>query len=300
MRPVPIGQDRKGKTMLYNSADDWSQSKNKRAALFGMSGLGKTHISNILRASGDWFHYSIDYRIGTRHMGEFIVDNFKYEAMKNPFLADLLLSDSMDVRSNISFENLAPLSTYMGKPGDIAKGGLPFDEYMRRQAQHKIAEISALLETGHFIRRAQTLYGYDNFICDTGGSLCEVVDPSNPDDPVLNALSSEVLPVWIKGADSHTDTLIGRFSSDPKPMYYAPDVMHDLWARYLENNTVAPEKVDPNGFMVWGYSEAIKRRQPLYGEIAEKWGVTVSADEISAVRTCDDFNSLVARALARR
>ena len=30
-----------------------------------MSGLGKTYISNLLREDGDWFHYSIDYRIGT-------------------------------------------------------------------------------------------------------------------------------------------------------------------------------------------------------------------------------------------
>ena len=41
-----------------------------------MSGLGKTHVSNMLRRTGGWFHYSIDYRIGTRYMGEYIVDNF--------------------------------------------------------------------------------------------------------------------------------------------------------------------------------------------------------------------------------
>ncbi|MEN8895388.1 MAG: hypothetical protein ABF248_04775 [Yoonia sp.] len=29
----------------------------------------------MLRAQGDWFHYSIDDRIGTRYVGERIVDN---------------------------------------------------------------------------------------------------------------------------------------------------------------------------------------------------------------------------------
>ena len=67
--------------MLYNSASDWTNASQKRVMLFGMSGLGKTYVSNILRASG-WFHYSVDYRIGTRYMGEHIVDNFKSEAMK--------------------------------------------------------------------------------------------------------------------------------------------------------------------------------------------------------------------------
>ena len=39
-------------------------------------------------------------------MGEFIVDNFKREAMKVPFLRDLLRSDSIYLNSNITFDNL--------------------------------------------------------------------------------------------------------------------------------------------------------------------------------------------------
>jgi len=62
-----------------------------------MSGLGKTHVSNMLRDCGDWFHYSIDYRIGTRYMGEFIADNAKAQAMNVPFLRDLLMSDSIHI-----------------------------------------------------------------------------------------------------------------------------------------------------------------------------------------------------------
>ncbi|MGI9388712.1 MAG: ATPase, partial [Boseongicola sp.] len=76
--------------MLYPSAEAWRNATEKRIMLFGMSGLGKTHISNLLRSSGGWFHYSVDYRIGTRYMGEHIADNFKREAMKVPLLRDLL------------------------------------------------------------------------------------------------------------------------------------------------------------------------------------------------------------------
>ncbi|MGR3756254.1 MAG: ATPase, partial [Tranquillimonas sp.] len=63
--------------MIYATAEDWLRSPARRVCLFGMSGLGKTHLSNMLRAEGGWFHYSIEYRIGTRYMGEHIVDNFK-------------------------------------------------------------------------------------------------------------------------------------------------------------------------------------------------------------------------------
>ena len=114
--------------MIYQTAQDWRDAAHKRVLLFGMSGLGKTHVSNMLRASGGWYHYSIDYRIGTRYMGEHIVDNFKREAMHSPLLRELLMSDSIFIGSNITFNNLAPLSTYLGRPANPARGGLPFAE----------------------------------------------------------------------------------------------------------------------------------------------------------------------------
>ncbi len=104
--------------MIYQRAADWRAAEGKRVLLFGMSGLGKTYLANMLRDQAQWFHYSIDYRIGTRYMGEYIADNFKREAMKVPLLRELLMTDSVYIASNITFDNLAPLSTYLGKPGD--------------------------------------------------------------------------------------------------------------------------------------------------------------------------------------
>ncbi|MFN4172941.1 MAG: ATPase, partial [Pseudorhodobacter sp.] len=115
------------------------------------------------------------------------------EAMKVPLLRELLLTDSVYIASNITFENLAPLSTYLGKPGNPALGGLPFADYCARQAQHREAEVAALLDTERFIRRAADIYGYRDFVCDSGGSICEVVDPDNPADPVLTALATNHL-----------------------------------------------------------------------------------------------------------
>jgi hypothetical protein len=58
-------------------------------------------------------------------MGEYIADNFKREAMKVPLLRELLMTDSVYIASNITFDNLAPLSTYLGKPGDPARAACP-------------------------------------------------------------------------------------------------------------------------------------------------------------------------------
>ena len=122
--------------MIHSTGQDWLDAPEKRVMLFGMSGLGKTHVASMLRASGTWFHYSVDYRIGTRYMGELIADDFKRHAMQVPLLRELLMSDSVRIESNITFHNLAPLSTYLGKPGDPARGGLAFPDYMARQDQH--------------------------------------------------------------------------------------------------------------------------------------------------------------------
>lgn len=284
--------------MIYKSAKDWKAAAHKRVALFGMSGLGKTHVASALRASGTWFHYNVDYRIGTRYMGEYIHDNLKREAMKNPFLAGLLRSDSIDISSNISFDDLSPLSSYLGKPGDLAKGGLEFEDYMQRQAQHRCAEINALSDTGYFVNRSHDLYKYNNFICDTGGSICEVVDPENPNDPVLQHLSETLLLVWIKGSEAHSDQLVQRFSAAPKPMYYPPEIMRNMWRRYLELKGCAEAEVDPDDFIRWGYGEALSHRQPRYRAMAQNWGVTVNAEDVAKVANPDDFDTLIANAIA--
>ena len=285
--------------MIYQTAQQWLTSPRKKVLLFGMSGLGKTYVSNMLRDSGDWFHYSVDYRIGTRYMGEFIVDNFKREAMKTPFLRDLLISDSIYIASNLTFNNLAPLSTYLGKPGNPDKGGLSFEEYKRRQAQHLVAERAALLDTIRFIDRAEDLYGYDHFVCDSGGSICEVVDPDNPDDPILKALSENLLLVWIKGSDAHRAELVRRFDKAPKPIYYQPEFLDEKWHTYLSENNVSEHDIDPDAFIRHSYAEVIAHRQPRYAAMAN-WGVTVTAEEVAKATSPDAFDAMIAAALEAR
>lgn len=284
--------------MIYKSADDWRNAKQKKVLLFAMSGLGKTYLSNILRDSAAWFHYSVDYRIGTRYMGEHIADNAKAEAMKVPFLRELLLSDSIYIGSNITFNNLEPLSAYLGKPGNPDKGGLAFDEYLRRQRLHREAEISAMMDTVHFINRAQSLYDYDHFICDTSGSICEVVTPENPDDPVLKTMSENALLVWIKGTDAHTEELVKRFDRAPKPMYYQEDFLSAQWNAYLAETGSAPASVDPDAFVRWTYAQALAHRQPRY-EAMSKWGITVDAKDVAKVTSASEFDALIAGALER-
>lgn len=286
--------------MIYQTPKAYLDAPQKAVALFGMSGLGKTRTAAMLRREADWFHYSVDFRIGTRYMGEHIVDNFKREAMRNPFLRQLLRSDSIYIASNISFDNLSPLSTYLGKPGDPEKGGIPFEEYMRRQRQHREAEIAALADTPHFIEKARDIYGYAHFICDTGGSICEVVDPADDADPVLTVLARHVLLVQIRGTPAQADELARRFEKSPKPMYYPESFLRRVWAEYLAETGRGETQVDPDHFARWGFRRLIAHRLPRYDAIGARWGVVVEAAGIEAVRTPADFDVLIAEAIRRR
>ncbi len=286
--------------MIYTSAQDWRNAARKKVLFFGMSGLGKTYVSNILRDAGEWFHYSIDYRIGTRYMGEYITDNAKAEAMKVPFLRDLLLSDSIYLGSNISFNNLTPVSTYLGKPGNPELGGLEIAEYRRRQEQFRLAEIHALLDTKYFIDRAQHLYQYPNFICDTGGSICEWVDPNDPNDQILSELSRHTLMIWLQGDDAHTAELIRRFDKSPKPMSYQAEFLSNVWSEYLQQHGCDGADVNPDDFIRWTYARALAHRHPRYEAMANNWGITVTAEDVSKVRDASDFDELIERTLENR
>ena len=285
--------------MLYSNPQEWHAASRRRVLLFGMSGLGKTHLSNLLRDSGDWFHYSVDYRIGTRYMGEHIADNAKREAMKNPFLRALLLSDSIHIAPKITFANLAPVSTYLGKPGNPDLGGLPMAEYGRRQAQFRAGEIAALRDTASFITRAEDIYGYRHFVCDTGGSICEWIDPeAGLEDPLLAELDKQCLMVWIKGSEAHTEELIRRFDRAPKPMAYQPAFLNRVWKEYLRENNTVDGEVNPDDFIRYTYGRALAHRQPLYRAMA-RFGVTISAEDVARITTSEDFTTLIATALDR-
>ena len=267
----------------------------KSVALFGMSGVGKTMLAKKLRKNGRWFHYSVDYRIGTRYLDEEIVDLFKREAMKSPFLRTMLLSDSVQLCSNIRFENLTPLSAFLGQPGDPAKGGLDFEEYVRRQRLHREAEIRSMQDAPSFMAKARELYGYPNFLCDTSGSLVEVVDADDEADPIMAALADRMVFVYIRGEDADEDELVRRFNEDPKPIYFQEAYLRELWASYRAES--GEREVAPDAFGRYAFRRLIKRRAPRYQAIADRWGVTIAKSDLAAVEDEPGFLNLVAAAL---
>lgn len=268
---------------------DW---QSKSITLLAMSGAGKTTLANKL-PKAKWFHYSGDYRIGTKYLEEPILDNIKRQAMTVPYLRDLLLSDSIYMSSKITVDNLAAVSSFLGKLGDPKLGGLPLQEFKRRQKLHHQAEIAAMNDVPEFIHKAEDIYGYKHFINDAGGSVCELDCPE-----VLETLAQHTLIIYIKIPQTLEQTIIERAKTDPKPLYYREAFLDEKLAEFLAlNNYSSTDVMPPDEFVTWIFPELFKSRIPRYQAIADQYGYTVDANDIAGITSEDDFIQLVAYAL---
>lgn len=271
---------------------DW---ETKRITLLAMSGAGKTTLANKL-PKAKWFHYSGDYRIGTRYLEEPIMDNLKRQAMHIPFLRDLLLSDSIRISNNITVENLAPVSSFLGKLGNSRFHGLPLAEFKRRQKLHHHAEICAMNDVPDFIHKAEDIYGYKHFINDAGGSVCELDCPE-----VLETLARHTLIVYIEIPKDLEQTIIERSKTDPKPLYYREAFLDEKLAEFMVLKSYSStDAIPPDEFVSWVFPELYRSRLPRYRAIADRYGYTVNAHDAAKVRNEDDFIRLIAAAIAAR
>ena len=109
-----------------------------------------------------------------------------------------------------------------------------------------------------------------------------------------------MLPVYIRGTDAHEADLKARFDRSPKPMYYQEAFLTEVWQDFLADTGQSQSKVNPDEFIRYGFARLLNHRRPRYQAIADKWGVTVEADEIADVQSGADFDTLVAKALQRR
>lgn len=274
------------------SAKEFLDWPSKRVTLLAMSGAGKTTLANKLPKT-KWFHYSGDYRIGTKYLEEPILDNIKREAMQVPFLRKLLLSDSIHISNKITVDNLEPVSAFLGKLGNSDLGGMCLQEFKRRQHLHHQAEVAAMKDVPSFIEKAEDIYGYKHFINDAGGSVCELDDAS-----VLETLAEHTLIIYIKIPPLLEQTIVERAKTDPKPLYYREAFLDEKLSEFLAlKNYSSDAAIPPDEFVTWVFPELFKSRLPRYQAIADRYGYTVDANDAATVRNEDDFLRLVSQAL---
>jgi len=193
--------------------------------------------------------------------------------------------------------DLGPVLCFVGKLGNPELGGVPLAEFRRRQALYREAEIAAMRDVPQFIRKAQEIYGYRHFVNDVGGSLCDLDEPG-----VIEGLARHSLILYIQTTQSTEEQELSRRAAEnPKPLYYRPQFLDQMLARYLsENGLRFAAEMDPNDFTRWIFPHLFRSRIPRYEAIAGPFGYTVTASEVAQVRDDRDFLQLLEQAIDRQ
>ncbi|NYZ17411.1 ATPase [Azospirillum sp. RWY-5-1] len=261
-------------------ARDAFQALPHALTLLGMSGVGKTTLANKLREEDGWFHYSADYRIGTRYLAEPILDNIKRKIMeKDRFTAELLRSDSIYICHNITVDNLAPVTTFLGMYGN-GEDELTLSEFKRRQDLYGRGECWSMRDVPDFIAKARGLYRCRNFVNDASGSLCEIeelycrcVEMGAPG--LFEHLTRQTLLIYVELSPEQRQVIIQRAKDYPKPLYYFPPLLAELTAGL-------PERADrPGREIARGWvGRLIEDRAVRYRSIAERWGLIIPVERL--------------------
>ena len=257
-----------------------------------MSGVGKTHLAKLIGEEGGWYHFSGDYRIGATHLKEAIINNVANKMKNDSWLKPLLENNSISVNSQVTFDNLEPISAFLGKVGNPEEGGLPIEEFIHRQSLFLEAEKKTMYEVPHFI--SQSLKdGYDHFINDAGGSLCELEDRK-----LYQLLSEKTLIIYIKTSKENERLLIDRAKSQPKPMYYNPKFFEEALHSYLQENSLAyAAQINPNAFVSWVFPKLVADRLKKYSALADEYGCTIESDALHNCSSAKDVLNLISSAL---
>ncbi len=231
--------------------------------LIGMSGVGKTYISQILAKDG-WNTMSCDYDIGTKHLSKD-------------------LQETLDIKEPITVENISCLSRFVGQVGDPEYDGLPLQEFLRRQNLYYRAECRSIEEA------VQKVNTNARILVDSTGSLCEIKD-----DKLIDALGQQTLFVYLKASEIDQTELISRAEKYPKPLFFPPDKFESWLTAFLQaSNLNLPAEMRPNAFSRWVFPQLLFSRLPKYQNLADQYGVTIPAAEFQNISTSDEFMAIV-------
>lgn len=253
--------------MKISGAEFLGQTR-KSITFIGMSGVGKSYMSHQLEQWG-WTSYSSDYLIGTQYL-------------------DNVMHETLAFEETLGKDNMAFLSSFVGKLGNPEQDGLLLDEFQKRQKYYYDAECQSLIDMKEALEAAPV-----HFVCDSSGSFCEVED-----ETILERVGQNSLVVYLKVKQEGHAEILDRAFKFPKPLYFPPAFLLERLERYKEKFDLRRvEQIDPLEFLRWVFPHLFESRLPKYQRIADQYGVTIASHALAGVSSEDDFLQLIAKAL---
>ena len=134
-------------------------------------------------------------------------------------------------------------------------------------------------------------------MCDTSGSICELVNPQDENDKVLSSLSKNFLIICLEAPDTMYQVLIDRFLAKPKPMYYEENFLHSLWKNFRDDTLTTCDEINPDDFMIYGFKALIKRRKAIFDTISKNWGISLNFEQLHDVKCAADLVGAIESAI---
>ena len=144
-----------------------------------------------------------------------------------------------------------------------------------------------------FIEKAHDIYGYEQFINDAGGSICELDDPQ-----MLDVLAGHTVIIYLSADQAMEEKMIRRSIENPKPMYYQEAFLDEQLQAFMgETGLSSPAEIVPDEFVRWIFPRHVAHRRPKYEALADRYGYTVDARAAECVTGEAEFLELVAEAM---
>ncbi len=245
------------------SREEFMAMPHKAITLMGMSGVGKTYLSDKLESWG-WEHHSCDFLIGSEYL-------------------------RVGLARDVTVKDMSALSDFVGKIGDPALGGLALDEFRRRQKMYYEAECQSLRDAMDEID-ADPAQGFVN---DSTGSMCEIED-----EALIEAVCNKSLLVYIQATPKEEARVLQRAQDYPKPLFFPEALFAERLAVFMaEQGLDGVDQLVPDDFARWVFPFLFAARLPKYKRIADCYGVTISSAAFKDVAREEDFLNIVANAL---
>ena len=107
--------------------------------------------------------------------------------------------------------------------------------------------------------------------------------------------------LYIQASKEDEVALINRAKNDPKPLYYRESFLDEQLAIYMEENKIAyVALIEPDEFVRWIFPRLFYSRIPRYERIAEKYGYTVTTEEVGQVTDESSFLEMIETAISRQ
>lgn len=281
--------------MRFNSGQEFIDSANKTIVFIGMSGVGKTFTANLL-PKDQWSRYSVDYHIGANYLYQDIAENFTDKAGDKAYIDDLVSHGSIDSEGKplIAIDNIYAVSAYLGMLGDPQQGGLSEHEFRLRLAKHSDAEVSAMMG----LVETKNANPEMNLVIDSSGSLCEIINIDNSDDPITRMLEDNCTVIYIHSDESHLDDLAERQKRDPKPLFYRSDFLDKHLPELPKELMVdSLSSARPSDVASSLFPRLLKERKKRYEKLAGSIGYTITMDESLQLKSEDDLMFAIAKAI---